>query len=213
MSSPQEPISESIQKLSAHSTVVEYAAHYEQAYPRLTAVAAGVLGRQEGAEDIVQEAAGIAVSKAKQFSSPHAFVAWMVGVVRRCALNERRKTYRRRTYAADPLDISEVADRATCETQSVDPSSGELLAGQIGFTDEVQDALQYLSDDARCCLLLRVVHELSYAEIAELLGLPQGTAMSHVHRSRQELRRRLGLTQMARDRDSNSKATTPDALS
>ena len=49
-------------------------------------------------------------------------------------------------------------------------------------------ALQTLSDEARCCLLLKVVQQLSYAEIAVLLQIPAGTAMSHVHRAKKALR-------------------------
>lgn len=191
MNGPQESKSERNEKLSKTSTVAGYAAHYQQAYPRLMAVAAGVLGRREGAEDIVQDAAHLAVEKRREFESPAEFVAWMFGVVRRFALNERRKTHRRQTYATDPLDIAAVSDRSTPGPLPVDPSTGQLVAGQASFEDQLLDALQELSEDARCCLLLRTVHDLSYAEIEELLGIPRGTAMSHVHRSRQHLRTRL----------------------
>jgi DNA-directed RNA polymerase specialized sigma24 family protein len=40
-------------------------------------------------------------------------------------------------------------------------------------------------------LLLRTVEKLSYAEIAALMDMPEGTAMSHVHRSKMALRERL----------------------
>jgi RNA polymerase sigma-70 factor, ECF subfamily len=213
MSSPQEPNLERNEKLSQQSTVAEFAAHYQRAYPRLTAVAAGVLGRQEGAEDIVQDAAGLAAAKGKQFASPGAFVAWMIGVVRRCALNERRKTQRRRTYATDPSEIAGVVDRAAAEPLPIDPASGELVAGQASFEDRLQTALETLSDDARCCLLLRSVHDLSYAEIAELLGIPRGPAMSHVHRSRQQLRQRLASAETACDPNSTSHVSLPDETS
>lgn len=192
MNGPQESKSERNKKLSKASTVTEYAAHYQQAYPRLMAVAAGVLGRREGAEDIVQDAASLAVEKRREFDSPAAYVAWMFGVVRRFALNERRKTHRRQTYATDPHEFTAVSDvHSTPGPLPVDPCSGELVAGQASFEDDLLEALQDLSEDARCCLLLRTVHDLSYAEIEQLLGIPRGTAMSHVHRSRQHLRTRL----------------------
>jgi DNA-directed RNA polymerase specialized sigma24 family protein len=40
-------------------------------------------------------------------------------------------------------------------------------------------------------LLLRTIQKLSYTEIAEIMQIPEGTAMSHVHRSKNELRNRL----------------------
>ena len=55
----------------------------------------------------------------------------------------------------------------------------------------VLQALRQLPDVARTCLLLRVVREMTYAEIAAALDIPAGTAMSHVHRTRKKLRRLL----------------------
>lgn len=204
MNGPQAANSQRTEKLSKTSTVTEYAAQYQQAYPRLAAVAAGVLGRREGAEDIVQEAAGLAVEKQNEFAGPAEFVAWMFGVVRRMSLNERRKTQRRQTYATDPSDIATLKDQPTTEQPPVDPATGQLTAQQVSFEDHLLAALQELSEDARCCLLLRTVHDLSYAEIEQLLGIPRGTAMSHVHRSRQLLRTRLQSPDTARDLPSTS---------
>lgn len=210
MSSLQEPNAENLEKPSARPAEREFAAQFRQAYPRLTAVAAGVLGRQEGAEDVVQQAAGIAVAKGKKFATPPAFVAWMIGVVRRCALNERRKSHRRRTYATSPQDIDEFVDNSPREPAPVDPATGQLVAGQGAFEDELLHALGQLGEDARCCLLLRTVHDMSYAEIADLLGLPRGTAMSHVHRSRQHLRQCLGSGPAARQPNQNSAVSLKD---
>lgn len=172
------------------------AALYQKTFPQLTAVAAGVLGRREGAEDVVQLAASIALSKNTQFESEASFLAWMYSAVRNCALNERRKLSRRRTFATDPGNLQLIDhDAEEMDIRSVDPSSGELSQDQTCFEDDLLSALQDLSGEARCCLLLRTVHELSYAEIGEILEIPQGTAMSHVHRSRQLLRKRLTSTE------------------
>ncbi|WP_168205405.1 RNA polymerase sigma factor [Bythopirellula goksoeyrii] len=178
--------------LSAHQKGPMLAALYQSTFPQFTAVAAGVLGRQDGAEDVVQLAASIALSKNTQFESEASFLAWMYSAVRKCALNERRKFTRRRTYATDPVNLQLVDNEPDVSgAKSVDPGSGELSADQTCFEDHLLAALQELSGEARCCLLLRTVHELSYAEIAEIIEIPQGTAMSHVHRSRQLLRKQL----------------------
>jgi RNA polymerase sigma-70 factor (ECF subfamily) len=52
-------------------------------------------------------------------------------------------------------------------------------------------ALRGVSEVARACLLLRTLEGMPYARISELLQIPEGTAMSHVHRTRQFLRERL----------------------
>lgn len=69
---------------------------------------------------------------------------------------------------------------------------GQLMADQDAFDDSLTRALGELGEMARACLLLRTIVELTYAEIAEVLGIPEGTAMSHVHRSRRTLREVLG---------------------
>jgi RNA polymerase sigma-70 factor (ECF subfamily) len=173
----------------------DFAAQYQIAYPRLTLIAASITGDRWQAEDIVQEAAMIAVEKADCFVPGSSVAAWLAEIVRRCALNYRRKSRGRKTYAADPSHFSQLADRAgAAEPAPIAATTGELLADQRSFDDEVLHALEALSDSARCCLLLREVQKLSYAEIAELLHIPEGTAMSHVHRSKEALRQKLSTT-------------------
>lgn len=159
------------------------------AWTKLCCIAAGVTGQRDGAEDIVQQACAIAIEKNQSFESEGQFVMWLAGVVRRCALNERRKFYRRRTSATDPVTMANVQERN--QPADVTQRSGELSENQMEFDDQVLAALNQLSADARTCLLLRTVEQLNYQEISELLAMPQGTAMSLVHRSRAKLRRLL----------------------
>ncbi len=168
-----------------------FAAQYRDAYHRLTLVAAGVTGTRESAEDIVQEAAIIAFEKIDQFTPGSNFSAWLAEIVRRCALNHRRKTQQRRTFAADPAALGQMNHHATPTEASPIAASGQILADQASFDDELAAALQALGDEARSCLLLRIVDKLTYSEISALLKIPEGTAMSHVHRSKAALRKRL----------------------
>jgi RNA polymerase sigma-70 factor (ECF subfamily) len=177
----------------------EFAALYQQAYPRLHLIAVAIIGDPSHADDIVQEAALIAVSKTEQFRAGSSFSAWLAAIVRRCALNHRRKARTRRTFATDPSHLAQHEDPlagAGGAWPSVS-ATGELLPFQASFDDEVLRALGALSDEARCCLLLRVVQQLSYAEISDLLEIPEGTAMSHVYRGKLSLRQRLSSTNPA----------------
>src|SRR4051812_25584625 len=56
---------------------LDFAAEYQRAYRVLWVVAAGVLGRATGAEDVVQEAALLALGKLDRFEPGTHFVAWM----------------------------------------------------------------------------------------------------------------------------------------
>ena len=171
----------------------EFAAHYREAYRRLTLVAAGVTGERHSAEDIVQEAAIVAFEKFDQFSPGSNFAAWMAEIVRRSALNYRRKIQHRRTFATDPSALAQMnhSSAAVGEAWPIARNSGAIVPDQASFDDELSGALQQLSDEARSCLLLRIVEKLSYAEISSLLAIPEGTAMSHVHRSKAALRKHL----------------------
>jgi RNA polymerase sigma-70 factor (ECF subfamily) len=51
----------------------------------------------------------------------------------------------------------------------------------------VARALDVLDDDHRQIVILRDVEDLSYDEIADILGLPGGTVRSRIHRARSEL--------------------------
>lgn len=172
---------------------VVFAAHFQESYRRLAMVAAGVTGERQSAEDIVQEAAVIAFEKIDQFQPGSNFSAWMAEIVRRCALNYRRKVQHRRTFAADPTILAEShsGDFPAEGGWPIASESGELAPDQTSFDDELSRALQTLNIEARSCLLLRVIENLTYAEISELLNIPEGTAMSHVHRSKSALRRQL----------------------
>ena len=118
----------------------------------------------------------------------------MSQIVRLTALNHLRKSNRQSTLPTDPLTLDQVrtlppTDRG--DANSTVSQDGQLAQLQTDFDDEVLGALQSVSDVGRACLLLRIVEQLSYAEIADALQIPQGTAMSHVHRGREELRQRL----------------------
>src|SRR5690606_21527176 len=154
----------------------EFAARLEADRRRMWTIAAAILGSPHDADDVVQEASVIAMEKLGQFQRGTSFVAWMGQIVRYVALNQRRKRGRDRSVRLDPAGLA--PPDAAGET---DPE----------FNSAVVGALQDLDETARTCLLLRIVCEMSYREIATSLDIPEGTAMSHVHRSRKALRERL----------------------
>ena len=207
MSSLQEPDSNSGNAALRIDSADGFAVHYRAVYPRLTLIAAGVLGHPGDAEDVVQQAATIALEKIddEAFDSPDQLTWWLAAIVRRCALNHRRKRIGRRTFAVDPVGLSQMQTADEPAPHPIHPESGELQPDQSSFDDRLLTALQTLSVDARCCLLLRTVQKLSYAEISGLLSIPAGTAMSHVHRSRKSLR---AILQCEEASTSSEKATT-----
>ena len=161
----------------------EFAKQFQAIYRRLWLVAAGCVGDRADAEDIVQEAAVIAFRKRNSFELGTSFGAWVTRIVRLCAANHNRKVAGRKTRTADPTLLDE----------HIESTAGSSISGkdlQADFDDVMLAMLNQLNDVARASLLLRVVDGLSYAEIAEMLEIPEGTAMSHVYRSKKALRDR-----------------------
>jgi RNA polymerase sigma-70 factor (ECF subfamily) len=178
-------------------TAEEFATRFQASARALWTVAAGILGQRSEAEDVLQDAALMALAKLDRFEPGTNFLAWMGSFVRNVALNRRRKAVRRQTESFDPgsLDAHAAGERNGKHLTGVEgapiDTRGALRLDQHDFDDRVLEALQSLGEVPRACLLLRAVTELGYRDIASLLAIPEGTAMSHVHRSRVFLRAKL----------------------
>ena len=112
-------------------------------------------------------------------------------MVRFVALNHSRKIRHRQALVLDPeitpATHPEKARELNLTSRGDLPAHGE----QDQLDDRMVHALHSLGETARCCLLLRTIEGMPYAQIAQLLEIPEGTAMSHVHRSRMTLRGQL----------------------
>lgn len=170
----------------------QFAALYTEHGRLLWCAAAATLNGRAGAEDVVQQAAMIALSRLGDFDPGTSFAAWMVQIVRNVAMNESRKTHRRRTSSMDGESLDRRAGRdASSSAHAPITSGGDIRRDQETFDDRLVAALGELEETARQCVLLRTVMDLSYAAISRTLGIPEGTAASHVHRARRALRERL----------------------
>jgi len=167
----------------------EFSARFQSGARVLWTLAAGLLGDPTEAEDVCQEAFLAAYGKRGQFEPGTNFNAWMGRFVRNVATNELRKRARRQTATTDPVEL----DRANSFSGGAARPEHELYDRE-DFDERLLAGLRELAEVPRACLLLRTLRELSYAEIAVLLELPEGTAMSHVHRSRLALRAKLDPT-------------------
>ena len=142
---------------------------------QLWLIASAVLADRTEADDVVQESAIVGMGKLGEFARGTGFEAWMGQIVRNIARNTLRKRQRRSSI------LTQTARERT------DRVFGREGAGP-GFDAVLGEGLQTLDETARVCLLLRVVGELPYSTIATIAGVPEGTAMSHVHRARERLR-------------------------
>ena len=136
--------------------------------PRLAAFARTMLGDADSARDLVQEAAARALGAGRVPADAPAYRAWMFRIVRNAALDELR---RRRTTPAEeppPVDLWRF-DNACIAKITVD------------------QGLTTLAAQHREIIALIDIAGFSYAEAAELLGVPIGTLMSRITRARSAL--------------------------
>lgn len=154
----------------------KFAELYLSAYRTLWCIASAVTGNRSKAGDVVQEASVVALSKLSEFDPNTNFTAWMAQIVRFVALNEGRRAQRERTNL-DRLALQRETMTSVADVPSMDP--------------RIEAALGKLDETARMCIVLRTVVEMGYAEISQALGIPEGTAMSHVFRARKVLRESL----------------------
>ena len=170
----------------------QFAVEFQRSFRVLWLVAVGILRDRAHAEDAVQDAAIIALDKLDTFEPGTSFTAWMGQTVRNVSLNKLRKERRRRGPSLDDSarDLAPAGDDRSPQSPLLS-GRGEVLPDQRHFDDQVMQALGMVSETARACLLLRTVEGLEYSEIARVLEIPEGTAMSHVHRARKLLREKL----------------------
>ena len=76
---------------------------------------------------------------------------------------------------------------------SADADSPEQLLTRASLDADLQAALDALPDAFRQAVWLRDVEELSYADIAKVVGVPLGTVMSRISRGRRALYERLAV--------------------
>ena len=96
-----------------------------------------------------------------------------------------RNRVRRRTLRLVPLE-SEPAAAAEAAP------SAERQALSRAALRELANLVSGLPEHHRAAVVLRCVQGMSYAEVAALLGQPEGTVKAHVHRGLQALRRKAG---------------------
>ncbi len=142
-------------------------------------------GDPHQAEDLMQNTMLRAYRSWHQYQMGTNVRAWLMTILRNCFINEYRKG--RRTGVQ--IDVNEIEEFAVFdEVQETDPE-GRLFDQLVDH--EILRAIDALPDDFREALVLSDMESLSYAEIADVTGVPLGTVKSRLFRARHALRRTL----------------------
>ena len=142
----------------------------------------------QDAEDLVQETYYKAYKYYDKFQEGTNLKAWLFKILKNTFINSYRKK-QNVPPKADFADIegsfeSIVSDEAPQQDQTKSPE--EALLDKV-LDEDVQRALDELSEDYRMVVLLADLEGFSYKEIAEILDIPVGTVMSRLYRGRRLL--------------------------
>ncbi|MEP6719976.1 MAG: RNA polymerase sigma factor [Variovorax sp.] len=138
--------------------------------PSLRRYARALTGDAWAADDLVQDTLERACSKWRLWTAGSDLRAWLFTIMHNLFASQLRRS--------PPRAVVDIADVAH-ELRSVDSRRDDGI--------DLQRCLLLLPEDQRAVLLLVALEDLSYAQVAKVLGIPVGTVMSRLSRARRRL--------------------------
>jgi RNA polymerase sigma-70 factor (ECF subfamily) len=150
------------------------------------ALAYRVLGREEDARDVVQEAFLRAFRALPGFKGQAKFSSWLY----RITLNLCRDWIRRRNRTPE-LQAPEGVDVIELAAEQGPTESVEDVVNRKDLSRRVARAMDVLSEDQRTAIILKEYEGLTFQEISDLLGVPLSTVKTRLYQGLTVLRREL----------------------
>ncbi len=136
------------------------------------------------AEELTQETFVRAFRAIRTMRRETKFSTWLFGIAR----NVARESLRARARAINHIDL---ADKSVLDLSDHKPVPVEgVLSKELN--DVIRRSLAELDEDKRLVFTLKVLHQCSYEEIAEITGFTLAKLKTDLHRARAEMRRRVG---------------------
>lgn len=155
--------------------------------PSMLAVATRLTRSRAEAEDLVQDTCLKAVRAWNQYEPGSNLRAWCLKILKNTFINRYRRDGLARSVmdgpSADPVSEGWVGGASLAGLHNP-----EAIAFQPMLREELRRALDSIPEEFRIVVMLADVEELSYREIADVLGCPLGTVMSRLHRGRKQLK-------------------------
>ena len=147
-------------------------------------VAYKFVGKHDEAEDLTQDIFLKIFRALGTFDRRANFQTWIISISRNLCIDHYRSVRKERQTIARDVDSSDLQP-ATSERGPYQVAEHQDLRAQL------RQALETLPVTLRTAVVLRDLQELSYQEIADRLGLPEGTVKSRINRGRIELAHQL----------------------
>ena len=151
------------------------------ALPRLRRFALSLCRRGDMADDLVQTTVARAVASRDRYDPATRLDPWLFRILRNAWIDQTRRTATRGTE----IDVVDAPEAVTFDGQRV--TEARLML------QKTETAMATLPAEQREVIVLVCFEEMSYAEAADILGIPKGTVMSRLARGRAALAERLGI--------------------
>ena len=138
--------------------------------------------QRDDAEDLVSDTMLRAIERWEQYRLGSNIRAWLFTILYHLFVSRRRRSALREVTAPDD-------ERGVPEAVGEADPEGRFYDALLD--DEVVRAVEALPDEYRAAVVLSDLHGLRYAEVASVLGVPEGTVKSRLFRGRRILQRRL----------------------
>ena len=157
-----------------------------------------ILIDEERAKELAQETFLRAFMARERYEPDAKFTAWLYRIALNLCRSELRRLKHRRTiplYQPYSYPLSEGEDRETYELHESIPdttiASPDDVIEKIEREEALRISIDLLPEKQREVLVMRVYHQLDYAEIARKLGCSIGTVKSRIHYGINALRAKL----------------------
>ena len=189
MSSPSDPDAELMLRVKAGDMIA-----FEELVNKYKQQVIHVIHRSirdfSEAEDLAQNVFVQVFKSAHRYEASAKFATWLFTIARNLCLNEVR---RRSRHQAESLDASQAVheDQPVRQYEDVKNAAPPDAVLRTELEDKIDQALADLPENQRTAIVLCQQDELSYEEIAAVLGTTLSATKSLIHRGRETLKQRL----------------------
>ena len=153
---------------------------YIELSPDIYAIACEITKNKEESRDLMQDCFVAAMENISTLNEPDKIKNWLI----RIAANKSCDYIKKKKPSALTEDQYKIIDNIEDEDISVIPESSLETEERI---EDVNEILSCLSEEKRLCLLLRFRYDMSYAEIANELGITESAVKSRISRAKDDI--------------------------
>lgn len=139
-----------------------------------------MLGDSHKAEDVTQEAFARIYARRKEFQQGAKFSTFLWRIATNLCLDELRRLKRRREFSATTADTGDSGETEVWEHLASAERGPDASVDANEQAELVRRAVHALPEHYRAVVLLRHYQDLKFREIAEVLGVPEGTVKSRM---------------------------------